>query len=260
MAAIHEQYTEEMHRQFGYFASWLPSNRLELGDVGTLRRDRFDKITSLARLGVRFQVGTADEPVDLEYSSAGQVDVSVNANAHLDTGPVAKPSATITVTFNRANATLFQAARCTVESVLDLSTLEEQLCRLKRAESWSLDYVVVTELVRTGPAAILISNQKGAKVEFQVDAGVLGGDSLQVAKASVGLPIMSTSGLAVKVIALSGVTPLNRAGRLRRRFTADPRLVYRSGKSVGDPPRELTDDLELAAVAWDDVAGGLDGL
>lgn len=160
MAAIHKQYTDEMHRQFGYFACWLPNTRLALGDVGRLHHHQFDKVTSLTQLGVRFQVGAASEPVDLEYFSAGQVELSVHGEAQLAMDAVAEPLATLSVTFNRANATLFQAASCTTESVLNLPWLEQELRRLNCSDSWRRDYVVVTELVRTGTATILISSRR----------------------------------------------------------------------------------------------------
>lgn len=248
MAAIHEQYTDEMHRQFGYFACWLPNTRLELGDVGVLSRDRFDKVTSLALLGVLFSSVTNGQPVDLEYSSAGQVEVSVSGDGRITPDPLV----TLSVTFNRENATLFQAAECRVETVQDLSSLNEKLRQLSDSGIWRKEYVVVTELVRTGPAAILVSNQKGARVDFHLDAPAPITGALALAKASASMSTMSASGLAVKIIAPDGVTPLYRAVRLRRRFGGAPKLVYRDDQ----PPIEVAgDDVELATVTWDELTG-----
>jgi hypothetical protein len=54
--AIHEAYMREMYDEYGYFAVWLPSVPLALGDVGTFTGHRFDKLTTLADLGVSFRV------------------------------------------------------------------------------------------------------------------------------------------------------------------------------------------------------------
>ncbi len=64
MGAVYQQYTEELHDKFGYLATWLPGTKLKLGDVGILKRDRFEFVTTLNDLGLPFTIrdisGAAD--------------------------------------------------------------------------------------------------------------------------------------------------------------------------------------------------------
>ena len=43
-------YQREMHKNLGFFATWLPGDQLELGEAGVLKGGRFRKQSSLAEL------------------------------------------------------------------------------------------------------------------------------------------------------------------------------------------------------------------
>ncbi len=81
MPAIYEQYSEELRSEFDYLSTWLPNAHIELGDVGNLHRDRFERLSSVADLGLRFEVRDRERGIDLDYSSADSVGVSVQAGA-----------------------------------------------------------------------------------------------------------------------------------------------------------------------------------
>jgi hypothetical protein len=242
MAAVHEQYTREMHEKFGYLACWLPSERLALGDVGRLSDHRFEKITTLAALGVAFSSARESFPAELEYSSPSHVAVSADATVGLS---AAAALSALSITFDRAGATFFQAADCVLESVGDLPALESSLLGLCDAGVWRSEYVVVTQVLRTGPTAILVSDQRGARIELRADTEGLTGQ-LPVARAAGRLSVTARSGLAASVIAPDGATPLFRAVQLRRKLLGRRRLAFRSG----DDPVEL----ELAPATWAEQA------
>jgi len=52
---IAEQYTNELCAQYNHLATWYPSIKLALGDIGTLNRDYilFSE-SQIAKLGVEF--------------------------------------------------------------------------------------------------------------------------------------------------------------------------------------------------------------
>jgi hypothetical protein len=68
VSAIHEQYSEELRSEFDYLSTWLPNSHIELGDVGRLHRDRFERLTSLAELGIPFNVRERERGVDLQVN------------------------------------------------------------------------------------------------------------------------------------------------------------------------------------------------
>lgn len=253
MAAVFERYTEEMRNEFGYLATWLPNHRLSLGDVGVLNRNRFDRVTTLADLGVNFSVGQGDTLNDLEYVSAGQVDVDWgvgNGAPSIDT--VSSTPSGATVLFRRAHATLFQASRCVIETVLDLASLQRSVVDLHLVGQWQRRWVVVTELVRVGAAAIFISSEGGARVDLHV-SGTLPEIPLSFAETAVDLRIASTSGMAVRLVTDSQLTPLYRVSGLRGGIVREPRLVFRGDlEPVSSGRPEGADaSLTLSSVSYD---------
>lgn len=235
MAGVHDGYTREMYDEFGHFACWLPNTRLALGDVGTLQGRRFEKLTTLAELGVAF---SEDEPSvvgDLEYATAGHVEVAVRL--------AAQPVAVVSITFTGGGATFFQASACVWTRIAGLPAVEKQLLELP---AWRGEYVVVTKLLRTGPTVVLVSSDKGARVDVELSADALVG-SVPIAKAGGRLAVNGTSSLAARVAVADGATPLFRAMWLRRPIVGRPRLRWRSTGTAAETTA-LTD------VTWADYA------
>jgi hypothetical protein len=233
MVAIYEQYTEEIHREFGYSATWLPNTKLSLGDVGFFRRNRFDRVTSLSEMGVSTAVGEPGEPSDLEYSSADQIQFSWHADAEGNPASATGASTTISVLFSRAHAVVFQALASRVVAIGDLAALAAALLPLGEGGIWQRDYAVITELVRTGPSAVLVSSQANARADFRVRADALAGPCT-LAQAAANLSMISASGVAVKALAPGGLTPMFRACAFRSRLRKKPRLEYRGENDAPD--------------------------
>lgn len=250
MGAIYEQYTEEMHREFGYSATWLPNVQLRLGDVGLFRRDRFERVTSLPELGVAFDISEIGDPSDLEYSSAGQVEISYRGGLGVATPAIGDGHGTISVRFLRAHAILFQALGCRVRAVSDLAKLGSILATLMDNGTWRPEHAVITEIVETKSAAVLVSNQANARVDFRVDAVGPAGP-LALAYAAGHPKIAAASGIAVRVIAPDGLTPLFRAAAFKSRIRRSKGLTYRGGSPAAGPPAR--NDLDFAALSYADV-------
>lgn len=241
--AVRDIYTREMYRKTGLFAAWLPSTPVALGDVGVLQRNVFRKVTTLADLGVVFAVGRPGRPADLDYTTAECVSVAAAASA--DTA-AAGPSAGLKVSFSRAGAVLFQAKNAVVQAVENLPGLEEPLHDLRRAKRWRPEYVIVTSLVRTGPTAIVISDEHGAVMELRADAAALAG-AMPVASALGGLTVDSRKGVTVGVLNPKGATPLFGVSQLRRKPWTRSALVFRDDDEETTPAPA---PYELATAGW----------
>ncbi|MFD9687233.1 hypothetical protein ACFY2K_16755 [Kitasatospora sp. NPDC001309] len=233
MPAIHEQYSEELRAEFDYLSSWLPNTHLELGDVGRLHRDRFERLTSLADLGIGFAVRERERGVDLDYSSAAEVAVSTD----VDGGPLAR----VAVSFSRRHGIVFQARSCRISEIADREALGRRVLDLAAAGRWPAAQVVVTEVVATGPAVILVSQQQGASVDLAASAEALSG-TIPLASASAGLSIVGSKGVGVKVIAPDGLTPLFRVSGVRPRLFGRKEFGGRgpAGSTVGGPAEGRT--------------------
>ena len=236
MAAIHARYVQEMHQRFGQFACWPPNTPLKLGDVGVLRRGRFDKTTTLADLGIRSLPDETGVPVLLEYSSADQVRLAVDGDVQAS-ALVAPIASKVSISFEREGATFFQAVGAVKESITNLPKLEKDLAPLRARKIWQPEWAVVTSVQRTGPAVILVSDRRNAKVELSIAADAFG-PAIPLAAAAARIAFNSMDGMAFRVIAPDGATPLFGAAQFRRRKTS---LTFR------------TDNFELAELGWDDL-------
>ncbi|GAB3901136.1 hypothetical protein ACFQ1S_00255 [Kibdelosporangium lantanae] len=240
MVAIYEAYTREMYDEYGYFAVWLPSVPLALGDVGTFAGHRFDKLTTLADLGISFRSSPTSRYADVEYSSSGAVSLAADGAVGVTR---TAPMASLSITFSREGATFFQGSECTERSIDNLPELESALLPLCRSRTWRPDYVVVTRLVSTGPTMVLVSKDSGAQVKLSLDADGQG-TPLPFAKAAGNFVMTAKSGLAASVVTPDGATPLFRVACMRRKLLGGRELEIRGGGA------QL--DLELAPVEWDD--------
>ncbi|MFE9630051.1 hypothetical protein [Streptomyces sp. NPDC006463] len=271
MSSIPDRYTRELHKKYKYLACWLPSTPLALGDVGLISQHRFRKVTTLDELGIPFTKDAESKIVDLDYSSADCV--AVTAGTRVD-DPAADVMTNLSITFDRGGATLFQASGCVQETIGNLLALQEALRERYANKTWRTEYVVVTEVVRTGPTAILVSEQHGAQMNLRVRAGSLGGP-LAVVGALGNYSVTAKSGIAASVLAPDGATPLFQAVQLRRRLVGPPELVFRSDEDDDEDEEEYEGDhegeaglhegpdepveLELAPLSWTDCVPAQSG-
>ncbi|MFJ4832415.1 hypothetical protein ACIP79_21310 [Streptomyces sp. NPDC088747] len=241
MTAIHEQYASEMRQEFGYLAAWLPGTAIALGDIGVLRGTRFESLTSLSALGVDFASQPMRAVGDLEYASAGQVDVEWHGRGGLLGGAGAEGG--VTVSFKRSNAIFFQASGCVTGTMADLPTVEQALIGMDK-ERWRRDWAVVTEVVVARSAAVIISSRSGGRLDLRLQGG---GGGASLAELASRLRIASEAGIAARVLTASGLTPLFRVCQLRGGVVRRMTLVYRgegqvagarSGSGVGSLDEE----------------------
>ncbi|THA36632.1 hypothetical protein E6R18_01160 [Streptomyces sp. A1277] len=261
MASIPELYTREMHTKCEYLACWLPSTRMAVGDVGLLSGHRFRKLTTLAELGIPFTRNEDSPFTDLDYSSAECVAVEPGVRL----GSTADDAlCNLSVTFTRDGATLFQASGCVQESMGNIPALESALRTRHENRDWRLEYVVVTEVVRTGPTAILVAERRGAQLDLQVSTSALT-SPLPIASATAKCAITRRQGIAADVLAPDGATPLFNAVQLRKRPLRAYDLVFRSDDDelseagdwdAPDEPDE-PDETDLIRLTWADL--GQDG-
>jgi hypothetical protein len=237
-------YTRELRQRFGYSATWVPNAEVRLGDVGTLDGHTYRRVASLGDFGIEFDVRESRTRGVYEFASAGSVSFGFKAEGEPG-GPLsslATAEAGISIDFSSGNASVFQAAGCTVAEISDQHRLGEQLLQLDSEDRWRREYVVVCELIRADRATVLVSSTSGAQVEFRTKAGIpLGPQSLVDAEA--GLNLARSHGLALQIVTEGDLTPLFRARGIKRRLLQRP--VFRR---IGGA-RETHDDAVPASPA-----------
>jgi hypothetical protein len=210
-------YQQEMHKNVGYFANWLPGNALSLGDVGVWEGGRFQKLTTLKNLGIPSALGASGNPQTLDYTSTS--DTSVNTNVGAAVAGVAK--ADITVKFSRQGAFLFQAIG--VQGV-DLANRNEtamgMLDALERT-TWKKEWMVIDSLYEAASATIIVSEDTSSELVLSTSSALPIG-SLGLADPRLGLTVSSKRGKIVHVIAGSGLHPLYTCMKIKSSLFGGP--------------------------------------
>ena len=213
-----KKYTRELKKQFGYLATWLPGTPIELGDVGILRKNRFTKISNLSDFEIQFEIESDETKADIEHSSKGAVSLTTKASgtATPQESVLAEVDAGITVEFSKDNAILFKANGTTSPSIKDQAALGEKIIELYKKGKWDKDWAVVTEVVNSDSATILISSSSNGKIELKAK-GEVEAAKLDIADAEIGFELLYSKDVSTKVIAETALTPLFKVSKLKSR-------------------------------------------
>lgn len=248
MAKAWEQYTKEMAKSFGYLATWTPGVTLALGDVGVLRKNLFTRISSLQNLGIAFQTREDQTREDQKYASSGSLSVVFKAAGQVPTAGSAltEAEAGVTIEFTRKKAVVYEALGCTSPSIDDQAKLGSEIIKRYKTGGWNKDWVVITELVMAESGTVLISEEKGAKIEISAK-GTVAGAAFSLAEASVALAIVSQRDMQTTLVAKDGLTPLFRARGVK---SQDSIPAFLAAHSVGAADLAVPRDAEAARMLY----------
>jgi len=232
--SIEQQYASQVREQIGLFATWLPNERIDIGQYGPVNGALFRPEKRLTG------VHASPAPATATYDFTINADRAINteAKALADAG-VTSGNVLLEVHFQKEAAVTFSAPDAVVTRVDDLRALGEKLLALKSAGEWRRGDAIVVEVVTVPRATIIASQKSGAEVKFEVaahtpvSAGVMAtlneSNSLRISK-----------GVGAKVIGEGPLTPLFRLAFLKSHLFKDPTLDYRLGAQPAPPRVELT--------------------
>lgn len=231
MTSAQGQYTNEMKKNFGYYATWNPGVPLKLGDIGTFSDNVFTRLSNLADRGIDFEIRTDETKTPLEHNSEGSVSVTTKLS-----GTVAPQGSVLTnldagiiVEFSKENSTLFKANNTTSPSIKDTIKLGEQVLKLYKEGKWNKNWVIVTELVEAENATIIISNNSNSKIELKANANI-DAPTLDIADAEFKFSTQFSKGLETKIISAAGLTPLFKVMGMKTRIFLPP--IFKTKKVI----------------------------
>ncbi len=223
MKGPQEQYTDEMEKYFGYYATWNPGLNLALGDIGTFKDNVFTKISDLDSFGVKFEVRDDPTKTDIEYSSKGSVTTSTKLS-----GAASPPGSVLTnvdagiiVEFGKENSTLFKANGTVTPTIKDTTAIGNQVLELYKEGKWNKHWAIITELVKADSATVLISNSANGKIELKANANV-NAPSIDIADAEFKFSGQFSRGLDTRIIAQEGINPLFKIMGIKTRIFLPP--------------------------------------
>lgn len=224
-----KKYTRELKKQFDYLATWLPGTPIDLGDIGILRNNQFTKVSNLSDFGIEFEIEPDETKSDIEHSSKGAVSITTKASGTVapQGRALGEIDAGIIVEFSKENAILFKANGTTSPCIKDQISLGKKIIELYKDGKWDKDWAVITELVDSESATILISSSSNGEIELKAK-GEIEAAKLDIADAELGFELTFSKDLSTKIIAAESLSPLFKASKVKSRLFLPP--VFKMNK------------------------------
>jgi hypothetical protein len=212
MASPVKLYQQEMHKNMGFFATWLPSSTLELGDIGVLDGGRFRRVGSLSELGIRHPEAREGTAENVSYSASAKRSDGITAGAGT---AVPLASAELSIQFTSQGGYVFEALAMKQLEIADRLALAASLLQAYEKGQWQKEWLLVDSLYYAGSATILVSEDTTSEIVLKANAAALPLGSLPLADPRLGLAVASSSGKIVHVVAANNLRPLYSCVKVR---------------------------------------------
>lgn len=237
MGGLVKNYRKQIRSVLAGIATWMPGDRIAVGDVGTFAGARFRRDTSLKELG--FEARTrSGRPQPWRYASASVK--TFKANAAADAGTAA---GAFDVAFSKRGSYLFHAHNARLIEPVNATQMRDNVIAAYQNGEWDLDWYLIDGVYQADRATILIAQGDDAKISLSV-TGNLSIPQFPLAHPEVQVAIVSTSGEVLQVLNMENATPLFTCRRLKERFFGGQAL---------EPVRDSSDSLRWARVEPDDL-------
>ena len=204
MASPVKLYQQEMHKNVGFFATWLPSSTIELGDFGLFEGGRFRRIGSLRELGIPPLAVREGTPENMSYSASADRKGGVSAEA-ASTVPVVQGE--LSIRFTKQGGYVFEAASIRNIEIADRLELSECLLDMYKRDRWRKEWFLIDAMYVASSATIIVSEDSTSEIVLKASTNVPLGP-LPLTDPKLGLSVASSTGKIVQVISQNNLKPL----------------------------------------------------
>lgn len=231
MVSIAEQYMDEMHDEFKYFATWLPGNPLHIGDIGELDNNEFTYISNLNKKGIDFEVQTDSSKNTLEHTTKGDVSISTKLNGEIGIPKfnLDVADAGIIVEFGIKGGIAFNAEGVKNIKITEVDKIDQEIKNRWDKGLWKDNWVVISELVIADSTTILISNEKNASIALKAKIQV---PKLSLASIDANFEPTYKKSINTSIICQSELTPLFKARGVHKEFWRFGRATVGAKKGI----------------------------
>ncbi len=202
MASPVKLYQREMHDNLGFFATWLPGDQIEVGDVGVIEGGRFRREASLKELGIPCKVGAGKAMQSVQYTSTQGTKIATTAGA-----ATTLAKAEISIDFSREGAFVFHASNLRPYRLDNRVAVAEKIVDAYKKGTWKKEWLLVEGIHAAECATIIVSEDGSASLVLaaSADAPIAG---VSLADPKIGLTATATRGRIVHILGGAGLHPL----------------------------------------------------
>lgn len=225
MSSVAEVYAYGVLKQLKYYyAQWLPNAKIDLGTVGELENKCFFRpVSTLAALGIDFS-STRDvledpDPTPFNLVSASGVIMETKIAGELSSTlkAIAVGKAGIGIEFSKEGAFVVIAKEAYEPRIQNLARLEKDIFQAYQDGRWKRNYVLVSSLVKSPYADIIISQSSQASVELEVGGGIQL-PQVELGNVEISFSVKRQSGTILNMLNSKNVTPIFQLSGLKRKW------------------------------------------
>lgn len=213
-------YQTEMHGNLGFFATWLPADPVDVGDVGVLEGGRFRRVATLDELGVPCTVDVTAGKASLQFTSTRGV--KLDATGAGQAAGVARFD--VAIQFSDAGAFVFHATGLRLHRLDNRVEVAERMVSAYERGQWQKDWLLVESVHAAQRATVIISEDESARLLLRADAKVPI-PALSLADPNVGLEVAATEGKLFQTLGASDLHPLYSCLRVKGAFFGSPQVA-----------------------------------
>src|SRR5262245_22302109 len=219
-------YQAEMHHNLGFYATWLPGDPIEIGDVGVLLDGRFRRLSSLADLGIDYTTSEAGAAQSIQYTSAKGTKVGTGAS----TSAAGIAEVEINIEFSADGAFVFHAAGLQAARLQELPIIGESVLAAYKNGRWRREWLLVEAVHAADCATIIVSQDNAASIVLAGKASAPIAIS-SLADPQIRLDVSSSRGKLVHVVGGRALRPLYSCLRIEHSFFSEPAFAPVRGEA-----------------------------
>lgn len=231
-------YQTEMHENLGLYATWLPTDPMEVGDIGFFEGGRFRLVKKLSDFNIVCDTKAQSGASDLQFSSRDGVKVNISSNISAS----ASTGAQINIDFSSNGAFLFHAYGVRLHRLENRHEVAESVLKLYANNQWEKEWMIVEAVHVAQRATVLISEDKSASVQIAASAR-MAMPSLLLADPAIDLKVTSFRGKVFQMLSAKQPHPLYACLRVKNPMLGRPKVMPVRGG------RDVTPLLERPAIA-----------
>ncbi len=232
MATFINTYANEISKHLDFLITWPINTDVQLGDVGILENGVFKRTDTLDNLGIsKPKERESRGEANLEYTSKNGVEVEFNPNIE---SKIKGIGAKMDIKFNREGAVFLRMGDHTLKQFESTDQLGNEIIQKFKKDSWQRDRVIVTEIISSANATILVAGSSSATASLQLDVSVPATEAIGKGKFTKSLGF--TGSFGAKIIG-ENVSPLIRICGVKRKlfgndFRSDRKILKNNDQDV----------------------------
>jgi hypothetical protein len=215
MSDIPRIYTTALYNNFRpLYANWDPDKPVQLGDYGILRGRMWIYLGNL-RDKVPFKERASPNTSHKMFASKGTTQLTFHAKGSVPVNGGVNAKATLEINFSSEESVFFNAAACTYRMVSDKVALGKTIRQMYSKGEWNRAWAVITDLIDAGATTVAVSGGHSASIVLEATGDV---GTINLADASIGLGIKTSTNVGYQIVAATKLTPLLGLCKIQRAF------------------------------------------